>query len=250
MNNDIALAAHYSRRGIPGPGKFGKLTRIVMCSIGLAVVGILVPCLIHAQDARPIVIGHEVKFHSRILQEDIALWISAPDTAHSTASGYPVMILLDAEAHFVHAEGIVQFLSAAGRMPEMLVVGIESNNRVRDFTPASSDTSMSGSGGAGKFLQFMRDELLPFVESHYRTAPYRVLVGHSLGGSLTLDALLTSPQMFNAYFILSPNLWWGNDTLVQRLEVFLQKPPKVNAFVYETHTTKESSKNITATAQV
>jgi tetratricopeptide (TPR) repeat protein len=75
------------------------------------------------------------------------------------------------------------------------------------------------------------------------------LVGHSLGGSLVLNALLTRPGMFNAYFIISPNLWWGSDTLVNQLEVFLKKTPRLKAFVYET-ATRESPKNITATARL
>ena len=37
-------------------------------------------------------------------------------------------------------------------------------------------------GGADEFLRFLSDELIPWVEGQYRTASFRVLVGHSLGG--------------------------------------------------------------------
>jgi hypothetical protein len=157
------------------------------------------------------------------------------------------MYLLDGESNFVHTTGIVQFLSENNRMPGMIVVGVSSTDRTRDFTP--NDSSIPGSGGAGRFLRCLKNELIPYIESHYETAPFRLLVGHSLGGSFVLNALLTYPELFNAYLIISPNLWWGNDTLVNQLEVFLKKPPKLKAFVYET-ATRESPKNILATARL
>lgn len=40
-----------------------------------------------------------------------------------------------------------------------------------------------GAGGADRFFAFLTDEVSPYVERHYRTAPMRVLAGHSLGGA-------------------------------------------------------------------
>ena len=38
-----------------------------------------------------------------------------------------------------------------------------------------------GGDPARDFLRFLSDELQPWVEGHYRTQPFSVLVGHSLG---------------------------------------------------------------------
>jgi predicted alpha/beta superfamily hydrolase len=221
---------------------------IKVFAFALAIFVSFVPYPILAQQLGPIVIGQKVKLHSEILKKDRILWIYAPDTSHDVNERFPLMVLLDGDSHFVHTTGIVQALSGGGRMPRIIVVGIESMERTHDFTQA--DSSIPGSGGADMFLRFMGDELLPYVESHYATAPLRILVGHSLAGSLVLNALLTRPQIANAYFIISPNLWLGNDTLVNQLEQFLKKTATLNAFVYETHTPRESARNQVSTARL
>ena len=48
------------------------------------------------------------------------------------------------------------------------------------------------------FFSFLKTELLPHIDAAYRTAPYRVFVGHSLGGITTIDALYAIPETFNA----------------------------------------------------
>ena len=205
---------------------------------------------IFAQEAGPIVIGQRLKIHSTILNEDRMLWIYNPDTARTSTMRYPVIYLLDGEAHFIHTTGIVQFLAEVGRMPEMVVVGIESTNRMRDFTPQPADKSVPFSGSAETFLRFVKDELIPFVDANYRTAPFRVLVGHSIGGTFALHTFLTRPEVFNSYMLISPNLWWGNDTLVSQLDAFLKKPPTLKALVYETHTVWESPRQMTTLPRV
>jgi predicted alpha/beta superfamily hydrolase len=50
-------------------------------------------------------------------------------------------------------------------------------------------------GGADSFLRFIREELLPEVDRKYRTAPFRILMGHSLGGLFALHAFSRSPGL-------------------------------------------------------
>ena len=79
------------------------------------------------------------------------------------------------------------------------------------------------SGGADKFLQFIETELMPEVEKRYRTQPFRVLAGHSLGGLFAVHALSTRPGLFNAYVAVSPSLWWDGQSEVNRFEGFIAK---------------------------
>lgn len=76
--------------------------------------------------------------------------------------------------------------------------------------------------------------LVPYVESHYKTSPFRVLIGHSFGGIFAVNALRKYPDEFNAYIIISPSLWWSKDTLVNQISAFLEKTPKMRTFVCET----------------
>ncbi|HMP31408.1 MAG TPA: alpha/beta hydrolase-fold protein, partial [Saprospiraceae bacterium] len=85
--------------------------------------------------------------------------------------------VLDGEAQFYATVGILQHLSQAngnGVLPEMIVVGIENTNRFKDLIP-SVDTKNPNS-----FIDFLSKELIPHMDKNYKTAPYKVLVGHSL----------------------------------------------------------------------
>jgi pimeloyl-ACP methyl ester carboxylesterase len=79
------------------------------------------------------------------------------------------------------------------------------------------DPSMKGSGGANQFTAFLRDELIPYVDSIYPTAPYKILVGHSLGGVLVINTLVHYPKIFSSYIAIDPSLWWDNKVMVSQL---------------------------------
>ena len=57
----------------------------------------------------------------------------------------------------------------------------------------------------------MERELIPYIDSHYPTAPYRVLIGHSLGGLMVMNTFLNHTNLFNAYIALDPSMWWDNN---------------------------------------
>ena len=77
-------------------------------------------------------------------------------------------------------------------MPEVIVVGVTNTDRTRDLSP-SRDPNFPTSGGADRFLDFFEKELVPFVESGYRTAPFRIFAGHSAGGLFALHAMRARP---------------------------------------------------------
>jgi tetratricopeptide (TPR) repeat protein len=97
------------------------------------------------------------------------------------------------------------------------------------------------SGGAAKLRAFITDELAPWVQSQYRTAPYRILVGHSFGGLFAIDALAQSPRAFNAYVAISPSLWWDDGRYVKRVETALAASPLDGRVLYMTTGEREGS---------
>jgi len=155
------------------------------------------------------------------------LYIGLPSDYNATGERYPVLYLLDADYAFPIARTIVKHLSERERLRKIIVVGIACDrcdqyespeyrmNRTRDYTPRFSATGGYGpqyqkvSGGAPKFLQFIRTELFPWMDRHYRTIPAeRGLVGHSYGGLFANWVLLTAPDTFSRYIIVSPSLWY------------------------------------------
>jgi len=154
--------------------------------------------------------------NSKILNEKRAIWIYNPKREAQSASSklhYPVIYLLDGDWHFVSVIGMLQHLSYTNGntiCPEMIVVGIPSTDRYRDLTPTCDSAYSVNSGGNEKFLSFIEKELIPYIDSAYPVEPYRMLIGHSLGGLTVMNALENHSNLFNAYVAIDPSMWWNN----------------------------------------
>lgn len=195
-----------------------------------------------SQNDRSIVAGTKKIIHSAILKEDREVWVYIPASfAAGSQTHYPVMYLLDGPSFFHPVTGMVQYLSSTGKMPEMIVVGIANTNRVRDLTPTHSihwsdgeeDAAALGfSGGGEKFISFIEHELIPYVDAVYKTAPYRMFVGHSLGGLTVLNSLLNHTSLFTSYVAIDPSVWWDNQALMKKAAQLLPNKDLGNKSLY------------------
>src|SRR6185437_4590469 len=149
---------------------------------------------------------------------------------------YPVVYQTDAPGHVNEMGSSADFLVANNRMPQVIIVAIANTDRTRDLTPThwnrklpegKADPSPTA-GGADKFLDFIQTELIPEVERRYRVAPYKIFAGHSLGGLLAIHALITRPDMFNAYIAVSPALQWDDGHTLHQAQQFFASRPKLN----------------------
>jgi len=77
-------------------------------------------------------------------------------------------------------------------------------------------------GGADNFTQFIEKELIPFIDSKYRTTSYRTLIGHSYGGLFTINMLINHNHLFNNYIAIDPSLDWDNQKLLKQAKEKLQ----------------------------
>jgi predicted alpha/beta superfamily hydrolase len=188
------------------------------------------------KNIRPVTIGESFNINSGILGRERKITIYLPDDYHTSVAKYHVLYILDGQWHFNYTSGIVHFLSGIGNIPQMLVVSVTNegeNNRGMDFLPASTQNG-SRSGNARLFLSFLKKELIPYIETNYRTYPYRVLAGHSFGGLFTVYSLLTDPGVFDAYIAISPSLWWNDGLLTARAKTFFSKHTKLNKILVMT----------------
>jgi hypothetical protein len=178
-----------------------------------------------AQNEEIISIGKKETIYSKILNENRKIWIYTPTiTSLNTSSEkrYPVLYLLDGSAHFFSTVGIIQQLSQAngnGVLPEMIVVAIENTNRSRDLVPSTDLTQTN------PFITFLSSELIPYIDKKYNAAPYKLLVGHSLGGLTAIDVLTKFPKLFNAYIAIDPSMWYDNEKYLKNT---IAQLPKLN----------------------
>lgn len=215
----------------------------------IILVLLLIPLLSVAQQfkSNPIENGIRIKFNSRIMGEERTIWIRVPasyNEASSSTQTYPVIYVLDGKSAFFPVTGVVSFMSEEDhvnyQIPEMIIVGVDTENRFRDLTPNKSTKQangeesktpeqklmMSGSGGGEKFLNFMKEEVFTYIEKNYRTNPFRIYVGHSLGGLTATYTFLKHPDLFNATISIDPSLWWDGAKYVNEAPELLKKMPK------------------------
>lgn len=192
----------------------------------------------HPQNAgNPIVVGTIDSIQSRVLNEKRAIWVSVPKTDSATArlygtQHYPVVYLLDGNAHLYSVMGMIHQLSTINGntiCPEMIVVGIPNTDRTRDLTP-SHVSSRGGdsafvrtSGGGEQFTSFLEKELIPYIESSYPTTPYRMLIGHSLGGLMVMNTLIHHTDLFKSYIAIDPSLRWDDQKLLKQMPEVLEQ---------------------------
>lgn len=136
------------------------------------------------------------------LGEQFLIKIFLPKNYLATdAARYPVLYLTDADAFWGAATDFPYLLH--WNNPSIIVVGISYGSweegwgkmkRSRDLTLAPNE---EGKVGAEYFLKFLREELLPLVESQYRVdAANRTLFGWSAGGIFALYALFNQTELF------------------------------------------------------
>jgi hypothetical protein len=118
---------------------------------------------------------------------------------------YPVMVVLDGDYLFEPVAGNVDYYSYWEDIPEMIVVGInQSTSRESDSFYDQQTFLPTGTGAS--FFEFIGMELMPFLESKYRTAPFRVIMGHDYTSNFINYYLLKENPLFQGYINLSPDL--------------------------------------------
>lgn len=189
---------------------------------------VLSPIKIQAQ--APIEIGKSYTIQSKILNEDRSVQVYLPTGYNDSKypnQKYPVIYLLDGESNFNYLTAYVDKLSKYPypSIPEMIIVGVVNTNRTRDLTPTkvtkenmSKDqaSKIKGeNGGNDNFFKFLNDEVFTYINQNYRTLDYKILIGHSFGGITALNSMLKHTDMFNAYIVHDPSIWWDNKIMLR-----------------------------------
>ncbi|MBI3130625.1 MAG: alpha/beta hydrolase [Acidobacteria bacterium] len=190
----------------------------------------------------PIIVGERIRLRAENLQEDRDILISVPAAYGRTQQALPVLYVTDGDQHFLQLRGTLDFLARNGLAPEVILVGISNTHRTRDLTPTKGfaigpggrKTEIPRSGGGDAFLDFVEHALIPRVEATYRTLPFRILAGHSLGGTLALHAVATRPHLFQACIAISPALHWDEGYPVRKLEERLRMKEPLRCTLFAT----------------
>ncbi len=182
--------------------------------------------------------------HSDIVNDDFYLYVKLPKYYSETDERYPVIYLLDGDIAFTMAWSTVRYLQYGKHVPDIIIVGIgygsllssdEENMRERDYT-ISNLPNNNVSGGADKFLESLKNEITPYIDSVYRTNPKeRILDGYSLGGLLVVYSFLKQPNLFNGYIAGSPYLSLDIEYLIKLMKNQSDKLNNSNTKLFISH---------------
>ncbi|MDB4902559.1 MAG: hypothetical protein JWQ63_1840 [Mucilaginibacter sp.] len=190
-----------------------------------------------AQSQSNFSLGFADSVRSDILKEQRQLLIYTPyqgkKSRATTKGNYPVIYVLDGENNFRSVAITVERLADMGLCPPMIVVGIPNTDRSRDLTPttvANNADGVKNSGGGERFLSFIEKELIPHIDSNYLTAPYKLLMGHSLGGLMVVQTMVHHKDLFNGYIAIEPSIWWDSHKVLKEANAAIEK----DSYAYKT----------------
>ena len=200
---------------------------------------LLISTALRSQSDTQIIVGKADHVYSKILNENRQIWVHIPNDYSPDGifakQHYPVIYLLDGwEPNFSMVTAIVEQLSGGGgnlSFPKVIVVGLPNTDRTRDLTPTKTKMPPAGmdsmeasrSGGGENLIAFLEKELFPHIDSLYPTAPYKILIGHSLGGLMSLYILTDHTNLFNAYVAIDPSTFWDNRIVLKQIKEKLQQ---------------------------
>ncbi|MDO9587743.1 MAG: alpha/beta hydrolase-fold protein [Brevundimonas sp.] len=196
---------------------------------GLVALPILGTALSARADAPPAgrLVEHPQTPSAHVQPRDVSVWL--PPGYDAADARYPVLYMHDGQNLFDAARagygkewGVDEHLarlSANGQIRLPIVVGVHNTPlRLREYVPADMIRALPGDiradlltlyGGeplSDGYLRFLVEELKPFIDRTYRTRPARdetTIMGSSMGGLISLYALMKHPEVFGSAGCLS-----------------------------------------------
>ena len=151
---------------------------------------------------------------------EINVWL--PPGYAEGETRYPVLYVLDGgqAQDFHHISGLAQLGTVNGTTRDVIVVGVASVDRRNELALPTEDPELIANyptqGQSERMREFLRREVIPFVEGRFRTDGETALMGESLAGLFVVETFLKAPEMFDAYVAVSPSLWWDGGRLARQ----------------------------------
>lgn len=169
----------------------------------------------------------DTAFYIPQLDRSRRIWLYLPTGYFTSEKKYPVLYMHDGQNLFDEATsyagewGVDDFLDSifSSGKKEVLVVGIDNGlqKRMTEYNPYTYQKF--GKGEGNEYVDFLVKDLKQYIDKHYRTLPDKkntYIAGSSMGGLISLYAVLKYPGKFGGAGIFSPAFWTasGIDSMV------------------------------------
>jgi predicted alpha/beta superfamily hydrolase len=171
--------------------------------------------------------------------------IYLPENYTSSKSRYPVMYMHDGQNVFDDATsfagewGVDEYLDTI-RIKQCIVVAVDNggNKRMNEYSPydftLNPNTPKGNVGEGNQYVEFLAQTLKPFIDKRYRTLKDRkntFTAGSSMGGLISLYAVLKYPKVFGGAGAFSPSVWICKTELLDLVKA-TGKKVKSNIYFY------------------
>lgn len=170
------------------------------------------------QDKDPEIVGTTEEFvlKSDIINDDYTIYVYLPQN-YSNEPVNQLVIGLDGDSRFKTIASLISKKVQYGNMPPCIFIGVgNGSERNRDYTPTAYK---NGSGGADNFYLFLKDELIPELESRYNIdkSNNKTLIGHSFGGLFTqyVMAKERTSNPFNKFVAIGTSYWYDSGIIFE-----------------------------------
>lgn len=142
---------------------------------------------------------------------------------------YPVMymfdghnVFFDKDATYGKSWGMAKYMDESKK--DLIIVAVECNHdgngRLQEYSPINFENSTLGKIKAkgSVYMNWMVNELKPFVDKKYRTLPDRkntIIAGSSMGGLMALYGATVYNHIFQRAACLSPSLWVSSGKVLE-----------------------------------
>lgn len=138
-----------------------------------------------------------------------------PPSYEDSDRRYPVAYVQDGGFLFMGCIRYLEHLFASEQLGEVILVGLETEDRNAEYTPwpaGSVGGNGDGFGGKGRdYVDEVADVLKPYIDANYRTLKepeHTAMIGGSLGGLISWFAGYWRPEVFGRLGLLSASLWY------------------------------------------
>ena len=175
------------------------------------------------------------KIHSENLNSERKITIQLPRNYNiNEENRYPVVYVFDGHYLFDLAAGNFNYMSFWNYVPNVIVVGIDQlNSRYNDvnildninYTPISS---------TAKFFEFISNELIPYIDSNYRTTNFRVAIGNeSTANFINFFLIRKKTSIIDGYILISPKY---SERMQENVQEYLKSVSKQIFYYVSTST--------------
>lgn len=185
-------------------------------------------------NAQSITIGERISLESKIYHDRREVIIYKPPTYYANKNAkFPVLYMVDADYNFHYVSGMIELLSSVSNsIPEMIIVGISGKGTQTYRKNSKPPYDVNDKGNADVTIEYIKKELMPYIDKNYKTNSYKILSGHSIGGLFVTYAMLHHAELFNGFIAISPSLWWENESLTTQAKKLFEKKPQLNTNFY------------------